>query len=134
LTFGSQEFSGSFDARLNANVEDLLASPTPSGRYPIPLPGGHTHAHPPQGRPSTGPAHGHPAADHIDSCTEGKYQQLDDYFGNEAHGMNPSTSLTQGDDDVFLDDLPRGRGHQNMQSPSSYGGVWLNENDGHGYQ
>jgi hypothetical protein len=134
LTFGSQEFSGSFDARLNANVEDLLASPTPSGRYPIPLPGGHTHAHPPQGRPSTGPAHGHPAADHIDSCTEGKYQQLDDYFGNEAHVMNSSTSLPQGDDDVFLDDLPRGRGHQNMQSPSSYGGVWLNENDGHGYQ
>jgi hypothetical protein len=29
----------SFDARLNANVEDLLASPTPSGRYPIALPG-----------------------------------------------------------------------------------------------
>jgi hypothetical protein len=127
LTFGSQEFSGSFDARLNANVEDLLASPTPSGRYPIPLPGGHTHAHPPQGRPSTGPAHGHPAADHIDSCTEGKYQQLDDYFGNEAHGINSSTSLAEGDGDVFLDDSPRGRGHQNIQSPSSYGGVWLDD-------
>lgn len=126
LTFGSQEFSGSFDARLNANVEDLLASPTPSGRYPFPLPG-HTHAHPPQGRTSTYPAHGHPAADHFDSCTEGKYQQPDDYFGNEAHDMNSSTSLAQGDDDVFLDDSPRGRGHQNIQSPSSYGGVWLND-------
>jgi hypothetical protein len=132
FTFGSGEFSGSFHARLNANVEDLLASPTPSGRYPIPLPG-HTHAHPPQGRASSGIAHGHPAiaADHIDSCTEGKYQELDDYF-NETFGINSSTSLAEEDGDVFVSSP--GRGYQYTQSPSSYGGVSLEDKGGFGYQ
>jgi hypothetical protein len=133
FTFGSGEFSGSFHARLNANVEDLLASPTPSGRYPIPLPG-HSHAHPPQGRASSGVAHGHPAAaaDNIDSCTEGKYQELDDYFNNETFGINSSTSLAEEDGDVFVSSP--GRGYQYTQSPSSYGGVSLEDKGGFGYQ
>jgi len=139
FTFANQEFSGSFDARLNANVEDLLASPTSSGRYPIPLPG-HTHAHPPQGRPSTGLAHGRPEATpgHIDSCTEGKYSQEHEYCGNEAHRLN-SANLTGADDDVFISS--RGRGYLNRQSPSirdpsqmSYnGGTWLGNKGESGY-
>lgn len=131
LAFPAEEFSGSFDARLNANVEDLLASPTSTNRYPVPL-RGHTHAHPPQGRPSTGPAHGH-LADHIDSCTEGRYQQERQYYGNEAN-------LAGEDGDVFVE---RGRGHLNRQSPStrdvsqmSNGGIWLEDKgeSSYGYQ
>jgi hypothetical protein len=135
--FGSEEFSSSFDARMQANVEGLLASPTRSGAYPIPLPG-HTHAHPPQGRLSTRPAHGHPtaAADQIDSCAECRYQQKSTFNDN---GTNPS--VDGGDGDVFFS--PRGRGYQNTkQSPSTRdasqmshnGGIWLEDKGGYGYQ
>jgi hypothetical protein len=137
--FPTEEFSGSFDARLHANVEDLLASPTPSGRHPVLLPV-HTHAHPPQVRPSTGLAHGHSAAaaDHIDSCTEGRYQQDHLYCGHDAHNINTSANLDGGDDPFVL---PRGRRRLNAQSPStrdasqrSYNsGIWLEDEGGSGY-
>lgn len=134
----TEGFTGSFDARMNANVEGLLASPTRSGTYPIGLPA-HTHAHPPQQRHSARLASGHLAAAQMDSCTEGQHQQVGEYCRDESPNITSPTSMTGEDDDVFS---PRGRGYHNMQSPSTRdvsqvsntGGIWLQGQGGYGYE
>ena len=139
-TINTEGFTGSFDARMNANVEGLVASPTYSGAYPIELPTP-THGHPPQQYASTRFSHGNPEipADQIDSCTEDQRNRECEHYSSESHQFTSPASIAGNDDDVFS---PRGRGYPATQSPptrdvsqmSYNGGIWLEDKRGYGYQ
>jgi len=138
-TFGTEGFTGSFDARMNADVEHLVGSPTYGRAYPVELPAP-THGHPPQQHAATRFDNGRPTipVGQTDSGTEGKFYHGSEHYDSD-HGVTSPTSIAGEGDDVFS---PRGRSHQIMQSPpnrdvsqmSYNGGIWLEDKNGYGYQ
>lgn len=115
-------FTGSFDARMNADIDNLISSPTRSNAALATR----THGHPPQRAPMRA------AHDQYDSCTEDQHCDNDD--GDDAFEFASQIGPVEEDDEVFS---PRGRGYHNPQplrdvSQMSYnGGIELKDGYGH---
>lgn len=123
-------FTGSFDARMNANVNELLASPTENklfvGDHPF-----HTHGHPPQRSVSR--------RDYkqYDSCNEEQSFASDCYQDDTNSYAGAQFGADEDENDVFS---PRGRGYYSSPSESardpsqvSHHGVNLNKAE-YGYK
>lgn len=108
---GGGGFTSSFDARLSANVHDLISSPTRASAY-VTSRATRTHGHPQQ-RNAVHPAHGQ-----HDSCTEDQHCNEDeryhyDYIHNEdTFDFASQIAAPEDDDEVFS---PRGRGYHHSR-------------------
>lgn len=115
-------FTSSFDARMNANIDNLISSPTRSNAALATR----THGHPPQS------AHMRATHDQYDSCTEDQHCDNDD--GDDAYEFASQIGPVEEDDEVFS---PRGRGYHHQPplrdvSQMSYnGGIALKDGYGH---
>jgi hypothetical protein len=107
-------FTSSFDARMNATVQDLIRSPTRVGAYALSR-STRTHGHPQQ-RTEVRPAHGQ-----HDSCTEDQQCKEDDHYHYEyTHNEDTLDFASQigapeDDDEVFA---PRGRSYKHHTEPA----------------
>jgi hypothetical protein len=129
----NEGFTGSFDARINANVEELISSPTRARAYPADQVS-HIHGHPK--KHDSKHAHGQ-----YDSCTDehrchnAKHFHYDDI--DDASDLASQVASLEEDEEDDEDFSPRGRGYHHS-SPSrddsqvSYnGGIRLGDGRGH---
>ena len=101
-------FTSSFDARMNATVQDLIRSPTRVSAYAISRPT-RTHGHPQQ-RTAERPAHGqHDSCTEDQQCKEDERYHYDYSHDDEAFDFASQIGAPEDDDEVFS---PRGRTHQ----------------------